>query len=142
MAFRRTLFVSDDIWFDTRLERFSGYALGEDLLLCVTVRKRTGHRLGQCSAALGVHYAVPGGRGSERARGAALAYNIWYVWSAAGPSTPGRRFQWLRGQAGQVAISFRHGGWQRFRGLVEGWRAVSQEVHRRKTVTSREDGTP
>lgn len=138
MAFRRDLIIRDSAVFDTKLERFSGYALAEDNLLCVMVRRQTGLKLGQCRAALGVHHAVPGGRGDERARGAALAYNIFLVWSADGPPTAWRWFQYLRGQLGQVVISFRHGGWQRFRGLLEGWRAVSQEVRRPETMASRD----
>jgi len=69
-----------------------------------------------------------------------LAYNIWHVWSAAGPSSPGRRFQWLRGQAGQVAISARYGGLQRLHGLVDGWRAIARETHHPVPVTG-QDGT-
>jgi len=124
MAFRANLFHDGGICFDERLARFGGYCLAEDVVVSLAVRRAIGLRLGQCSSAQAVHWEAPGGRGDDRSRWAARAYNHRIVWRLAGEPTLARRFSWLRGQIGLVVQCLRHRRMDWLQGLADGWRAI------------------
>jgi len=124
MAFRASMFRNGSICFDERLARFGGYCLAEDIAVSLAVRRTVGLRLGQCSPAQATHWEAPGGRGDDRSRWAAKAYNHRIVWTLSGNPTLAHRFNWLRGQIGMTVQCLRHGQIARLRGLVDGWRAI------------------
>lgn len=124
MAFRASLFREGGIGFDKRLERFGGYALAEDVVVSLAVRRAAGLRLGQCSSAQAVHWETPGGRGDDRSRWAAKAYNYRIVWTLSGGPTLARRFSWLWGQVGLAMGCLGRRRMDRLYGLADGWRAI------------------
>ena len=124
MSFRASLFREGGICFDERLQRFGGYAAGEDVVVSLAVRQAGGLRLGQCTSAQAVHWEAPGGRGNDRSRQAAGVYNQRIIWTLAGEPTLGRRFGWLRGQIGLVVQCLRHRRMDSLYGLADGWRAI------------------
>lgn len=73
MAFRRSVF--DDMSFEERLQRFGGYAWGEDYDLThrVFLRYRTWLMVSPSGAV--VHHSAPGGRLNEPRMVAATFYN-------------------------------------------------------------------
>ena len=124
MAFRASLLRDRGIRFNERLERFGGYAVAEDVTVSLSVRREVGLRLGQCSNAQAIHREAPGGRGDDRPRWAARAYNLRIVWRLAGKPTLPRRFNWLRGQVGSAMGCLGRRRMDRLQGLVDGWRAI------------------
>jgi GT2 family glycosyltransferase len=124
MAFRASLFREGGICFDERLARFGGYCLAEDVVVSLAVRRATGLRLGQCSLAQAIHWDAPGGRGDERSRWAAQAYNHRTVWQLDAAPTLRRRFNWLRAQMGLAVLCLLHRRTDWLHGLADGWRAI------------------
>ncbi|RIE16034.1 glycosyltransferase family 2 protein [Candidatus Cryosericum septentrionale] len=124
MAFRASLFQEDGICFNERLARFGGYCLAEDVVVSLAVRRVVGLRLGLCSWAQAVHWEAPGGRGGDRSRWAARAYNHRIVWTLSGEPTLARRFSWLWGQIGSVVQCLWRRRMDRLCGLGDGWRAI------------------
>jgi glycosyltransferase involved in cell wall biosynthesis len=138
MAFRAGVFRDGGIRFDERLERFGGYALAEDVVVSLAVRRTIGLRLGRCSSAQAVHWEAPGGRGDDRSRWAARAYNHRIVWALSGAPTMARRLSWLRSQVGSVIQCLRHRRMDWLRGLADGWRAIRlDETSRASASVSR-----
>lgn len=73
MAFRREIF--DELCFDERLERFGGYALGEDIDLSHRVRLSFNEPLLVVSQGAVIHHAAMGGRLDRVKMTAAYFYN-------------------------------------------------------------------
>lgn len=129
MAIRREVFFDLDLWFDERLERFGGYAVGEDVAMSTAIRATAHQRLAGCRRSWAVHHVAPGFRASSRSLAAAAVYNRYLIWSSMpGRPSVARRLCWMWAQTAQVIVAvlscLRHRGTAAIAGTVDGWRAV------------------
>jgi GT2 family glycosyltransferase len=79
-GYRMDVIRREGIQFEERLERFGGYAAGEDVLFSGELHKR-GWLLGYCYGARALHMPSASGRESSWALAATRAYNRSLIWN-------------------------------------------------------------
>jgi len=129
MAMKREVFFELGLWFDEGLQRFGGYAVGEDVAMSTAIRVTAHRRLAGCHRSWAIHHRTPGPRASLRSCAAAAVYNRYVIWrSMAGRQTVRRRLCWVWAQTAQVIVAMlsclQHGDTAAIAGTVDGWRAV------------------
>ena len=146
MAMKREVFFELGLWFDERLQRFGGYAVGEDVALSTAIRATAHRRLAGCRRSWAIHHRAPGPRASLRSYAAAAVYNRYMIWrSMAGRQTVRRWLCWMWAQTAQMIVAMlsclRHGDVAPIAGTVDGWRAVCQ-LHDGRGATGQQGRCP
>lgn len=145
MAIRREVFFDLGLRFDERLQRFGGYAVGEDVAISTAIRATTHRRLAGCRRSWAIHHVAPGPRASSRSLAAAAVYNRYVIWcSMASRQSVARWLCWMWTQTAQVIVSLvsclRNGDTAAIAGTVDGWRAA-RLLHDRRATTGRQGET-
>lgn len=133
MAVRREVFFDLGQLFDERLERFGGYASGDDAALSLAIRMRLHLRLVECRRAWAIHHSAPGDRMSQRPHLAATTFNNYLLWRMGGNPLMWRRLSYMWVQVG-MTVSCLLGLWgsrdhrtDQILGLLDGWKAIKAQ---------------
>jgi len=126
IALRREIFLHHK--FDEELEKFGGYALGEDVMFSYGLFCE-GFRLKILEKGYFIHHNIPGGRGDRISKGAASIYNFFLIWrKIIYPSNKASLFPFLMSIIGTflkgIRDLVREGKIDRLKGITLGFMAM------------------